>query len=372
MQGASAVRDRISKCAAAMIVVGTAGCPSAQTAPASPSPAPVASTPAPLPADCGAPHGVFSVSTALAAPDHDCSPWLKRTVGRVLRSGGMSGVVWTTDVEAEVGILLSAVHTLGEGWFARAGQVAPVTLKDPSEGSGVVRLELPTATGELSGTQAPLFMMFQPGIPAEQTGDKLHRIEPRHDFFVAAMDGQRFPLGGDGNHLGAAAGPLQSTPPQLSDPDGLLGRSHRDAKPGERVLMLGYPNHGPHAGKLAGSVGVVLDAGQVQGAMEELRAAGDEEGNLAYAPEVEHIVRGTAVPGMSGGGVFDVDGHLVGVLVRGSTETQPPGYVRFVRLSFITGELSAAISALPDASRKALARYLPAALTAPTAAPAPE
>lgn len=353
-----------------LVVAAATGCGQAPEGKAPPSPSSKPSTP-PLPADCRAPQGVFSAAATLAASDHDCAPWVELTAGRVLRSGRMSGVVWTTQNEANVGLLLSAVHTLGEGWFAKAGAAAPLTLKDPGAASGVVRLELTSAAAEPSSVRAPFFMMFNPAIPAEETGDKLRRIRPRHDFFLAAMDGQRFEMGTDGTHLGFVAVPLQATPPQLSDPGGMLTAPHRDAAPGDRVLMVGYPHLGPHAGSLAASVGVVLDAAQVETAMGELRAAGDEEGELAYDPEVEHIVRGAAVAGMSGGGVFDAEGHLIGVLVRGSTETKPPGYVRFVRLPFIAGQLSAAFLALPEAQRAAIRKYLPPAVleAAPTDTP---
>lgn len=50
-------------------------------------------------------------------------------------------------------------------------------------------------------------------------------------------------------------------------------------------------------------------------AIEELKAAGDEEGGIAYDPEAELIMEGHAVVGMSGSGLFDEEGRQVGVVI---------------------------------------------------------
>jgi len=270
----------------------------------------------------------------------------------------MSGVMWSTAEASKVGLLLSAIHTLGEGWIAPPGEAASPMLKDPAEQSGNFRLTLTSAALKPTKVMAPTFMMFHPAVPAAETGNRMHDILPRHDFYLSAVDGQRFVVRDD-THIGVMPSALTPTLPEVFDPEGHLTRPGADAAAGDRVLMVGYPMQGPVAGGLAASVGEVLDETGVQKAMAELRTAGDEEGSLPYDAEVEHIVRGSAVAGMSGGGVFDVEGRLVGVLVRGSTETEPPGYARFVRLPFIVSTIRAVFDELPGDERASLGRYLP-------------
>lgn len=90
-----------------------------------------------------------------------------------------------------------------------------------------------------------------------------------------------------------------------------------------------------------------------------LRDAGDEEGTLAYDPEVEIFVEGQAVAGMSGGAAFDVEGRLVGILVRASTaDLGGPSYVRAVRMTFVTAELTRTFDTLDPASQDVVRTYL--------------
>ncbi|MEZ4444837.1 MAG: trypsin-like peptidase domain-containing protein [Polyangiaceae bacterium] len=312
----------------------------------------------PLPADCEEPRGVFGVAEALADEGHPCHAWVRACAGRVLQSGNMSAALWTTQTAAGTGLFVSAIHTLGEGWIAPGGQAAPRLLRSPSETEGTMRLTPTTPSGQLKPVVAPMFLMFHPAVPAAETGNKLRDITPRHDFYVAAIDGQRVVT--NDTHLGVLPQPLTATPPAVFDPKGHLAEPHADASPGDRVLMVGVPMQGPTAGRPTASVGLVLDEAGVSAAMAELRGDGDEEGNLAHDPEVEHIVRGSAIAGMSGGGVFDAQGRLVGVLVRASTETKPPGYVRFVRLTTIARALDEAVTAADERTRTAIAPYLPA------------
>jgi hypothetical protein len=105
-------------------------------------------------------------------------------------------------------------------------------------------------------------------------------------------------------------------------------------------------------------VGQVLDDTQAAAAVEELAAAGDEEGSIAYDPEVEVFIEGEAAEGMSGGGAFDRNGRLVGILVRaGKTPTRT--FVRAVRLSHLLDELTTAAGALSAADRTRAAPFLP-------------
>ncbi len=77
-----------------------------------------------------------------------------------------------------------------------------------------------------------------------------------------------------------------------------------------------------------------------------------------YDPEVEMIIEGHSVVGMSGGGVYDQAGRQVGILVRASYEYDGKQYVRVVRMTYLVASLMAAYEALSDTERVAVSPYL--------------
>ena len=104
----------------------------------------------------------------------------------------------------------------------------------------------------------------------------------------------------------------------------------------------------------------------------ELAALGDEEGGISYDPEAEMIIEGYSVVGMSGGGVFDRVGSLVGILERASYEYNGKQYVRVVRMTFVVACINSAFEALSDSERAVVSPYLePMPMPTPTSNPPP-
>ena len=102
-----------------------------------------------------------------------------------------------------------------------------------------------------------------------------------------------------------------------------------------------------------------MSEAEIETAQADLRDIGDEEGELAYDAEAEMILEGQALPGMSGSGVFDLEGRLVGVLVRGSTESNAPMHiVRAVRVPFIAGRIHETFESLEAEQRLAVQPFL--------------
>jgi hypothetical protein len=133
---------------------------------------------------------------------------------------------------------------------------------------------------------------------------------------------------------------------------------------------MGYPREGDYAGMLAASIGRVLSNSEAEAAIEELAALGDEEGGIAYVPEAEMIIEGHSVVGMSGGGVFDRAGSLVGILERASYEYDGKQYLRVVRMTFVVASINSAYEALSDSERAVVSPYLEA-MPMPTPTPNP-
>lgn len=87
---------------------------------------------------------------------------------------------------------------------------------------------------------------------------------------------------------------------------------HHDAAI-DPLIAIGYPHHslGSGDGLLAYSVGQVLSDARASAASA-----------VPYDAEVEVVIGGPAAIGMSGGGLFDHDGALLGVLVRATPQLQ--------------------------------------------------
>ena len=224
--------------------------------------------------------------------------------------------------------------------------------------SAFVRLARP-AGGPPASQWSPAFPLFNPTFPVADL-DPL-TLRPGNDFALYVVDGQLQEAFSD--LAPRPAGPLDDTPPSFHDPLGLAGSlpSWATPDPGDLVLSVGFP-----VGLDAGaarlehySVGRVLTDEEARAAIARLDTLGDAEGLLPYASESEFILEGRALPGMSGSGVFDDEGRLVGIVVRASTDDPETQYVRAVRMSWIVSLLAGALSSLSPRERVMMERYLP-------------
>jgi Trypsin-like peptidase domain len=296
--------------------------------------------------------GLQEVATVLATADDACVSWLESVYGRVARSGPASAVIWSTNTAATTAVLLGARHSLGMGWSA--GDAVDALLVDPNLGEGVIDVQVPQADAAPQQAVAPRFMIRVPELPSTES-NSLSEIRPRHDYYVAALDDQLFtefkPF--------PFADALHHAPPTIFDPFGAASSAtdHAEASAGDAVIVLGHPSGSTG---MAGCLGTVLSDDEAIAAIAALADAGDEEGAIAYDPEAEIVIAAEAVAGMSGGGVFDVEGRIVGVAVRATLEAAPARYVRAVRASFIDAATADAVAQAPGALADAVRDHLPA------------
>ena len=287
---------------------------------------------------------VSSIEDGLGAA-HPCRSWLEAVRGRV---GAFSLIgsftVMSRRTTSKLAVVVSAAHTQGNE-FDSVGTTVAASLVVPAT-TGVLKLKVPPADGALGLPDlSPLYTMFHDAIPAAENNAGLTAIRPRHDFFVGVVDGQRIqyedgPFPEPADRMGGEV--------PLYDPTGATTSDARfaAAAAGEQAILVGYPKVGPESG--AFSVGRILSDGEATAALAALAAAGDEEGSLAYDPEVEFLVDAVALPGMSGGGVFDRDGRFLGAMVRASSGAHVPTIVRVVRMTFIEGRMAALVAAYPQ------------------------
>lgn len=308
---------------------------------------------------CDRPSSLFlDVPEVLADAKHPCHAWVEAVHRRVFRQTLDSAVLWSRRTKHETGVLVTAMHTLGGGWFGPGGEPIKQELFDPTtQDEGVPRLFAPDAKGSFASAASALWPLYVPAVPGDETRGKLEDILPRHDFVLAAVDGQTFTTPHPG--LAPAAGKIQTRKLELDDANRATTATptFAAAKAGDVVMLVGVPKG--HVVAFA-SVARVLDAREVAAAQDFLRKANDEEGSIAYDPEAELFLEGHGVGGMSGGGAFDREGNLVGVIVRGSIEKGPNGvpYTRVVRMPFIVAQVRAAVAALPAPKRAAIELWL--------------
>ncbi|RJO65657.1 MAG: hypothetical protein C4523_15580 [Myxococcales bacterium] len=310
----------------------------------------------PLPERCDEATALFPVAPLLERPDHPCHGLLSRTYGRAVKGGASgSASVWTRATPFGTAIVASAAHVL-KGFDADDAD-SPPTLFNPENEPGFLFVRLPESGAGGADSQASAsFLLFHPAIPADQKRDGYSHILPRRDFFLLAADGQLLST----DPAPGVPEPIQPTSPPLHDPDGLTETppTWADAESGDLELMIGYPASPPEGGDMAAAVGRVLSEEEIETALAALADAGDEEGSVAYDPEAEFILEGSAAVGMSGGGVYDRDGRQTGILVRASTTEGAPSIVRAVRMRWVISALKTTYNALSQEARDAVKPYL--------------
>lgn len=299
---------------------------------------------------------LFSVSEVLSDPDHPHYDWVYMLYGRVAKSSQMSSSIWSLNTEAGTALIVSAIHTLGEGYLGPGGTLINEKLVDPSEQLGATRIYLPKEDGSIDNLACVLFILYHPEIPASQSGNFLRDIIPRYDFFVGVIDSQKVVM----EPFPQAPSPLKHEPPVIVDPVELTTSSptYSEVSPDETVLLMGYPQIEDYDGGLAASVGRVLEDSEAENAIQDLLELGDEEGKIPYDSEVEIIIEGHSVVGMSGGGVYNTQGQQVGVIVRASYEYDGLQYVRAVRMTFIVDSLVSVFDSLPESEKLDIRVYL--------------
>ncbi len=300
---------------------------------------------------------LFSVDSALSNTNHPCYAWVEDVHGRVAKSGTSSAVVWSLNTEAGTGVLVSAIHTLDTGWYEPTGSAVMESLSSPVDQAGVARIRLVLAESGVPDTQVtPMYELYNPPVPAEENGHGFGDILPRHDFYVAAIDSQKL----SAKSLINPSVTIRKDAPEVFDPGSYTtGEETWASGVSDSLVMLsGYPAAPPFSGQQASSIGRVLSDSEAEAAIDFLKQQWDVEGDIPYDAQAEMIIDGRASGGMSGGGVFDSNRLLVGIIVRASDPIDNRQYVRAVRMSFIVSRLRNAFDSLEPDEQRAVEPYL--------------
>ena len=122
----------------------------------------------------------------------------------------------------------------------------------------------------------------------------------------------------------------------------------REAIPGEKILMMGFPRL--LNSQLAWSEGIVLGETAARTIIEN--TSNKKKKKAVFQPHSEFIVKGLASAGFSGGAAFSLTGEYLGILVRSSTSE---GYVRVIRAKYALEKFKFALQSLPTPRQKNLA-----------------
>jgi hypothetical protein len=311
-------------------------------------------TSAPMPDACDDLTSLFQVEAVIDGPAGSCLEWVDRSYGRAVQGSTGSATVWSRRNEHGTALIVGAVHTLGQGWFGPSDTAVTESIVNPGDLTGVARLFLVRPDGSAPDELAsPWFGLYNPAIAAERNNNLLQDLLPREDFYVAVADSQKLDVSG----LPPIVAPIILEEVPLYDPAGIttINPTWAEAIAGEFVLLLGYPQT---TGELTASVGRVLSDNEAEQAISMLADLGDPEGAIPYDSDVEMIIRGEAIAGMSGGGAIDKEGRLVGILVRATYVHEGDQYVRAVRMSWVVARLAATFNELSLSDQEAIRGYL--------------
>lgn len=273
--------------------------------------------------------------------------------GSVGTSGPASKVIWSTKNDYNLGLYISANHVFGvDTWDSNEESYFDLTRVN----NGIfLGSQLPKLNGnvQLGNELIADFKLYHPKIPLSATNAT---IFPESDFYLGIIDNQRV----IDNGLAIYPNSVQTGQAlQIYDPNNRTTSSQTwsNVLVNDTILVVGYPQDRTNYPNGAVSTGTVLSDSEAATAIELLKAKGDVEGEIPYKPIVEFVAKAEAISGMSGGGVFNSEGQLVGISVRATTLNSQP-IVRVIRITYIRQELASFYNNLPSTDKDKLRPFI--------------
>ncbi|TKC06660.1 trypsin-like peptidase domain-containing protein [Pedobacter polaris] len=273
--------------------------------------------------------------------------------GSVGRRGPGSKTIWSRKNVHGLGLYISANHVYGLGWSSRNAQVFDLH----AENMGIFETsQIPPVNGDLAlgKTLIADFPLMHFDISASATNTSLL---PSQDFYLGIIDNQRVEQGPLSKHPEMVK---TNVPLQMHDPVNRTNASQTWAVAiaGEQAVGVGYPQDRSNYPNGAVAYGKILSDTEAANVMLALKAAGDIEGTVAYDPNVEFILEAQGIAGMSGGGVFNSEGQLLGIMVRASDQQKAPKIIRVVKMSYIRFKMLELYNQLPQTPKDKVERFI--------------
>jgi hypothetical protein len=297
---------------------------------------------------------VPKIEEILTGNDQNLINLLNKVRGTVGRRGAGSKTIWSRKNDYGLGLYISANHVYNiSGWNSRNAQFFDLS----SENLGIFETsQIPPINGSiaLGNTLIADFPLMHFNISISATNKTLLPIE---DFYLGIIDDQR-----------AEQGPLPkypeliktAAPLQLYDPENRTKATQtwNIAVAGEKVIAVGYPQDKANYPNGAVAYGKILSDTEAAQAIQKLKSAGDTEGDISYNSSAEFFIEAKAIAGMSGGGVFNADGQLLGIMVRASDKENAPKIIRAVKISHIKSTMIEFYNSLPETNKSRIRPFI--------------
>lgn len=278
---------------------------------------------------------LIKIEEALNHSNIDFVNLVNKTRGSVGINGSGSKVVWSKKNDYNLGLFVSANHVYGiNTWQTLSEEFIDIaTINNGIFGGS----KMPPTNGNVNFTNELIanFGLYHPNIPTNASNTT---ILPKDDFYLGIIDNQRIIDNGFGNYPTLVQ---TATPLQIYDLNNRTLSSQTWAVPitNDIVIAIGYPQDTNSFPNGAVSTGKVYSNAEAENIIQSLNAINDVEGDIPYNPQVEFLANIQAVSGMSGGGVFNADGQLVGIMVRATVLNGEP-VLRVIRMSYIVQKLN--------------------------------
>lgn len=294
----------------------------------------------------GSSGNLIKIEDAINDSNIDFVNLVNKTRGSVGTNGPGSKVIWSRKNDYSIGIFVSANHVYGiSTWPSLNEEFIDIS----SINNGIfLGSKMPPLNGNtaLSNELNASFAFYHPHIPSNATNTS---IIPENDFYLGIMDNQRI----IDNGFGVYPNIVQTASPlQIFDPANrtLANQTWSEVNSDDLLIAIGYPQDKTLFPNGAVSTGKVYSDQEAENIIQLLQQDNNEEGSIPYNPQVEFLANIQALPGMSGGGVFNDNGQLVGVMVRATTLNEEP-ILRVVRMSYIVQKINSFYNTLTPSNK---------------------
>tara|TARA_B100000809_G_scaffold99764_1_gene98308 strand:- start:126 stop:1154 length:1029 start_codon:yes stop_codon:yes gene_type:complete len=280
--------------------------------------------------------GLSKIEDILNGDDQNLIDLLNIVRGSVGKKGPASKTIWSRKNDYGLGLYISANHVYNiNGWSSRDAEFFDIT----SENLGVFETsQIPPTNGDIvwGNTLIADFPLIHFDISPSATNTN---ILPSEDFYLGIIDNQRVEQGDFPQYPNLVQ---INTPLDMYDQYNRtkLDQTWNIPYDGENTMLVGYPQDKENYPNGAVAIGKILSDLEAETIINELKVVGDSEGDIPYNSLVEFFAEATGLAGMSGGGAFNSDGQLLGIMVRASDVENAPKVIRVVKIAHIRSKLT--------------------------------